>query len=164
MDQVRISIEIPREPAQVWRALFTPAVRRLWWAPRVNLKPEAGSTFIEYWRDGDGRERTSEGKVVEVRDNELLALSWRDDDWPAATTVKLELTRSKSGSTLELLHQGFEALGPSLQYNVEEYQQGWTSLLEDLRDYLAGAAVELEEPIADEADEIDNADATVEEN
>jgi hypothetical protein len=59
--------------------------------------------------------------------------------------VELKLASKRGSTNLTLVHTGFETLGPKLQFNVEEYTGGWEALLDDLRTYLEGRAVELEE-------------------
>ncbi len=159
MDEVRISVELPRGVEDAWRALFDPAARRIWWGRRVDLPEERGGGFIEYWRDGEGHERSSRGEVLELRRPELLRLSWLDDDWPEPTSVELRLEPGKQGSHLELVHSGFEKLGPKLLYNLEEYQHGWEALLDDLRTYLAGRAEELDADAADDDEPTESEDA-----
>jgi uncharacterized protein YndB with AHSA1/START domain len=145
MADIHLQVQLSRPPADVWTALFNPAARRIWWAYTIQLQPESGSPFFELWRDGEGHERISRGKVLAVKKQRLLRLSWQDDDWPAATQVELKLASKRGATNLTLTHSGFEALGPKLQYNVEEYTGGWEALLEDLRTYLEGPAEELTE-------------------
>jgi len=150
MADIQLHVQLSRPPADVWKAIFNPAARRIWWAYTIQLRPESGSTFYENWRDGDGHERVSRGKVLAAKKNRFLRLSWQDDDWPAATQVELKLASKRGTTNLTLIHSGFEALGPKLQYNVEEYTGGWEALLEDLRTYLEGPAGELEESPEDD--------------
>jgi uncharacterized protein YndB with AHSA1/START domain len=145
MADIQLQVQLSRPPADVWKALFNQAARRIWWAYGIQLLPETGSPFFEYWRDGDGHERVSRGKVLSAKKNRLLRLSWQDDDWPTATQVEFRLASKRSTTNLTLVHSGFEALGPKLQYNIEEYTSGWEALLDDLRTYLEGPAEELAE-------------------
>ncbi|OGD79416.1 MAG: hypothetical protein A2Y64_04020 [Candidatus Coatesbacteria bacterium RBG_13_66_14] len=151
MAEIHLQVQLSRPPADVWNALFYPAARRIWWAYGIQLRSESGSPFFEYWRDGEGHERVSRGKVLAVKKLRLLRLSWQDDDWPVATQVEFRLASKRGATSLNLVHSGFEALGPKLQYNVEEYTSGWDALLEDLRTYLQGPAEELAEPPEEDA-------------
>ncbi|MCX7022723.1 MAG: SRPBCC domain-containing protein [bacterium] len=150
MAEIHLQVQLSRPPADVWKALFIPAARRIWWAYSIQLQPESGSPFFEYWRDGEGHERISRGKVLSIKKQRLLRLSWQDDDWPVATQVEFRLASKRGATSLILVHSGFEVLGPKLQYNVEEYTNGWEALLEDLRTYLEGPAEELAEPLEDD--------------
>ncbi len=146
MTDIHLQVKLPRPPADVWEAIFTPAARRIWWAYNIQLRPETGTYFIEYWRDGDGHNRISKGKVLAVKTNKLIRLSWQDDDWPVATQVEIKLASRRGSTSLTLNHSGFESLGQKLQYNVEEYAGGWEALLDDLKTYLEGPMEELDRP------------------
>ncbi|HDR06190.1 MAG TPA: SRPBCC domain-containing protein [Candidatus Coatesbacteria bacterium] len=147
MAEIHLQVQLPRPPADVWKAVFSPAARQVWWAYGVQLHPQSGSHFYEFWRDGEGHNRVSRGRVLGLKKNRLLRLSWQDDDWPTATQVEIKLASRRDSTILNLAHTGFEALGPKLQYNVEEYTAGWEALLEDLRTYLEGPAEGLALPL-----------------
>ncbi|MCK4593477.1 SRPBCC domain-containing protein [bacterium] len=152
MSDIHLQIKLPRPPPDVWKAIFTPAARRIWWAYGIQLRPETDTPFIECWRDGNGHNRISKGKVLNVRMNRLIRLSWQDDDWPVATQVEIKLASKRGSTSLTLSHTGFESLGKKFQYNVEEYTGGWKALLEELKTYLEGPAEELDMPPEENAD------------
>ncbi|MCD4733501.1 SRPBCC domain-containing protein, partial [bacterium] len=137
MDTIKLDCKLPLSPAEVWIVLFSKSSRRVWWGDRVQLHPEEDSRFREYWRDSDGRDRLSKGRVLELKENALVRLSWKDDDWSEYTEVVFTLTAEDEGTRLELVHDDFLKLGPKLHYNVEEYLHGWEALFEDLTQYLA---------------------------
>lgn len=153
MNDVHLQVLLPRPPADVWRAIFNPAVRRIWWAYRMQLYPKTGSPFVEFWRDGEGHNRISKGKVLSTKKYRLVRISWQDDDWPVPTQVEIKLASRRGTTNLTLNHTGFDALGPKLHYNVEEYATGWEALLEELKTYLEGPAEELDEPAEEDGDE-----------
>jgi len=145
MDTIKLDCKLSLPPAKVWIVLFSKSSRRIWWGDRVQLHPEKDSRFREYWRDSNGRDRLSKGRMLELKKNALMRLSWKDDDWSEYTEVRITLTAEGEGTRLELVHDDFLKLGKKLHYNVEEYLHGWEALLEDLTQYLATGGEELEE-------------------
>ncbi len=145
MDTIKLDRKLSRPPQEVWITLFSKNARRVWWGDRVQLHPEENSRFREYWRDADGRDRLSKGRILALEENRLVRISWKDDDWPEYTEVVITLTAEDNGTKLELVHDGFIKLGPKLHFNVEEYLHGWEALLDDLNIYLTTGGKELEE-------------------
>lgn len=63
------------------------------------------------------------GKRFSITDN------WFDDDmaWPCDLYISFILTESGTGTLVELVHHGFEALGQQAAAQHEMYEAGWNN-------------------------------------
>jgi len=77
-------------PSVVWRALVDPVIRSGWW-PDTDLDPTAGGPFEERWPDPSGEPKPTAGRVEAASRSRSLRLRWADTDWPAQTTVTIDL-------------------------------------------------------------------------
>ncbi|MBI3998831.1 MAG: SRPBCC domain-containing protein [Armatimonadetes bacterium] len=65
------------------------------------------------------------GQVVAYDPPRLLALTWREQDWPADTLVTFRLTEEAGRTRLTVIHSGFENLPPEYRHRAfEEYEAG----------------------------------------
>jgi len=59
-----------------------------------------------------------------------LAYSWTIDKPPLTTTLTMKLLEGDGITTLDLVHSGWEQLGPEDGYVRDRHDQGWDMLLE----------------------------------
>jgi uncharacterized protein YndB with AHSA1/START domain len=86
-----------------------------------------------------GRSFQIHGRVVAYDPPRLLAMTWREADWPVDTLVTFRLTEAAGGkTTLVVIHAGFEHLPPeSRGRTAREYDVGRQRGLEALGRLLA---------------------------
>lgn len=121
---VTLDTTVAATPEDVWAALAEHAQRRRWW-PHLELDPRPGGRLVERWRDGDGREVVTAGDVLDARPPSMLRCSWRDEDWPAATELTIELRPAGEGTHVRLRHRGWELLGADAERLAAAHRQGW---------------------------------------
>ena len=145
-EPVRVTVRVERAIEDAF-ALFTRDVGS-WWpldrasfggdrASEVHFEPFEGGRFYERYTDGE--EHTG-GHVLRWEPPDLLAYTWRHDDWSAPTEVEVrffaegpELTR------VELEHRAWERLGELAEPMRDMYRNGWTTVISCYVSY-AGAA------------------------
>jgi uncharacterized protein YndB with AHSA1/START domain len=125
------SVVIAAPAHEVWRAVVEAEVRAGWWG-YLELDASVGGRFEERWTDGSGRQVLTDGLVTEVVADRLLALSWKDDSWPAATQVEMRLAEDGAKTLVRLVHTGWQAL-PDGSALAEEHRMGWRMHLDSLR-------------------------------
>jgi len=128
--QLVLSMAVAAPPTAVWQALVHPPARAAWWRDGIVLEPWPGGAFAEPWRDPDGKQQVTRGRVLIFLPPRLLELSWRDDDWPAATSVRISLSATADGCRLQLVHGGWADTAHEL---MAAHEAGWRSHLESLR-------------------------------
>jgi uncharacterized protein YndB with AHSA1/START domain len=124
----------------VWAALARPAQLANWWGDHVSLDARLGGALSERWRDAEGRESVTLGEVTALRPGELLALSWRDQDWAVGTEVRFEIEPLPDDRTrLTLTHSGWEAFPAEERDSIVfAHRSGWERHLANLREHLGG--------------------------
>ncbi|MEU4447125.1 SRPBCC domain-containing protein [Actinosynnema sp. NPDC050801] len=132
------STSIAKPAADVWRAITVAELRAGWWGD-LDLDATVGGRFEEPWTDGDGREVLTSGTVTEVVPDQLLVLSWADEDWPATTRVEVRLTENGGTTSVRLRHSGWGAL-PGGEALAAEHRAGWRLHLNNLRTYVERTA------------------------
>ena len=117
-------VEVSAAPSKVWEHLTQAEHVASWWRPGVVLETFVGGEFAEPWRDLDGNERTTRGRVQAVDPEQMLRLSWRDEGWPSLTTVTVRLVPTPRGTRVIVDHTGFEALpdGDAMRHT---HAHGW---------------------------------------
>ncbi|AUS79478.1 ATPase [Actinoalloteichus sp. AHMU CJ021] len=125
-------------PSRLWAALTSGEItRRYWFDRRVESDWTVGSVVRFY--DGDSDRVTDSGEVLEVDPTRRLVYSFRQeasDGGPAspATRVSFELRPLPGGKVrYRLVHDGLAGAE-----DVESWREGWTPILANLREYLAG--------------------------
>lgn len=121
----------------MWRALADDAFRAAWW-PDLELDVRPGGRFVERWRDRDGVEKRTRGEVLEAVPPRLLRLTWRDDDWPAATEVLVSLEPIPRGTRITLRHDGWDWLGEPGRELRPAHEEGWRAHLDALARFSGG--------------------------
>lgn len=156
-DSVSQEIEIAAPPDRVFKALTDAKQLFTWWGaePSVELstfemdarkggkylyrcKPKAGADFGEVGeqlkKQGSG-EFICHGEVLEIDPPRLLVWSWIAN-WhehpDARTTVRWELTPTKTGTRVRVTHSGLV----QEPISRKDYGQGWVGVLQLLKNFL----------------------------
>jgi hypothetical protein len=136
IEPLRLSYEIacrPEHAFEVWTTRFT-----AWWPKGHSASGDPGTTVVLEPRLG-GRifERTPDGTEIDWGEVTLwnpprrLGYLWHiARDRAEATTVELSFLDGADGTTrLEIVHSGWEALGPAGAEYREANTGGWGALL-----------------------------------
>ena len=140
-DAVVSEIEIAAPPERVFQALITRDQALIWGANdaftikvwEMDARPGGQWTFISVEK-GSGQNYEHRGEVVELDPPRVLSYSWFAN-WHAnpahRTTVRWELTPTKTGTHLKVTHNGLAQLPEACM----AYSQGWPGLLETLKKF-----------------------------
>jgi uncharacterized protein YndB with AHSA1/START domain len=144
-DTVVTEIQIAAPPQRVFQALIDREQALQWgksdafemtsW--EMDARPGGKWRFISKARTGPGAgmELDHHGEILEIDPPRLLAYSWYAS-WhenPAVrTVVRWELTPTKSGTHLKVVHSGLLPLPGA----CEGYSQGWPGLLQAIKNVL----------------------------
>ena len=123
---------------EVWRAITADERRRAWWS-YLDLDARPGGHLVERWRDAQGREMTTSGRILEVEEPHQLRCTWRDEDWPVATEIELSLHAEGETTRLRLRHGGWERLGDRGVQLRSAHREGWETHLGNLKRYVERA-------------------------
>lgn len=128
---VRRSIWIDAAPEQVWKEFESLERMRQWFGTGhelVRYEPRVGAEVETDAGDLDGEALRFVGRVVVFDPPRELTFEqdWVGHGWKAAPLVTIRLTPLDGGSLVELLHHGFEALGPDGAGNHRGFEGGWT--------------------------------------
>jgi uncharacterized protein YndB with AHSA1/START domain len=125
---IRITLEMPASPAQVFRALTDSKAIKDWSGSPGRVARKAGGRF-SMW---DG---WNTGRVLSRRPPAALAYTWRTDGWDPDikdSLVRWRLTAVRNGTRVTLVHSGL----PSLR-EYREHKGGWpTYFLKPMERYL----------------------------
>jgi len=130
-DAVELSVEIAARPATVFRCVTQSDLLSRWLQAEVRLEPRVGGDVrIDFARYGT----VVEGRVLELRTDELVVFSWgvaagpQAAEMPAGSTrVSLRLTPTAAGTRVTLRHEGI----PTAQ-GRRDHAMGWTGYLGSL--------------------------------
>lgn len=131
---VELTERIAAPPAIVWACLTGAEAVRRWFGAHMQLDARPGGGFVEAWADGE-RTVTTTGEVLRFEPPHRLDLSWRDEDWPAATLVSITLEPVGETTRLRLRHNGWDALGDGAAALAEAHRAGWRAHLRSLRQF-----------------------------
>jgi uncharacterized protein YndB with AHSA1/START domain len=127
---VRRSILIEAPARRVWQE-FTSSDRIKSWLNLGHVvhrfEPRVGGE-VEMSVEIDGEDRYYGGRVLVVEPEHELSFEsqWREPhDWPVPTFWTLRLTDLYGATQVELIHHGFERLGPEAADNLQGYEEGW---------------------------------------
>ncbi len=148
-DRLRIEVELVVPVERAWSSLTSPDAIAAWWGDHVRLVPRVGGTFREAWTNASGRAITTTGVVTKCEPPAILELTWSDDDWPTATSVRFALQQlAADRSSLSLEHCGWEVLPAERRRRlIDEHAAGWASHLQALRSYLERSSGSDQEPL-----------------
>jgi len=137
-DRITLRLPMPMGALSVWRALTGPEHIARWWGEQVRLQPRLGGRFSERWYR-EGRDKLTIGSVVAWEPPTEFAMSWSDDDWPAATELRVTLRDAETGSVMTLSHAGWRRLPANDRERlIAEHAEGWSRHLGALARYLSG--------------------------
>ncbi len=132
---IDLEVELPVDAATAWRAVTDPD-RVLGWFTNASPVGPVGSTYTLDFGDGS----IVSGEVTALEPGRRFAHRWHWDgaDDAEATLVTWTVTASAGGTTVGLVHDGWDEAG--LADAVRDDHEGyWSGYLEDLRDLLSGA-------------------------
>ena len=113
---IRISVELPVPPADVFRALTDSKAIKEWSGAPGRVAAKVGGPF----RMWDG---WNTGRVLARRAPTTLAYTWRKDSWPADTkdsVVRWRLTATRKGTRVTMVHSTL----PSA-WEYRDHKSGW---------------------------------------
>ncbi|NOH12079.1 MAG: SRPBCC domain-containing protein [Chloroflexi bacterium] len=128
---ISLNIEIHAHPEDVW-AIVGSAEGMTRWLGMTGFQPNSGAEW-EMYVTTDYGEFHFYGEVVKVEPPSEIAFTWIEHEkgkepWPTSTLVSLQLTATKDGTRVTLLHSGFEALPEKLASTEwQGHKQGWES-------------------------------------
>ncbi|HSD20847.1 MAG TPA: SRPBCC family protein [Anaeromyxobacter sp.] len=133
---------VARSPHDLWPLVGTAAGIEKWIAHVERFDAELGGGFRLTSRY-QGREIVEEGTVEELSPESRVALSWEwaGESWGAPTRVEFHIDPDPAGSSLLILHSGFDRLAPERRLAARRnYAAAWPEVLEDLRRLVAPVA------------------------
>jgi uncharacterized protein YndB with AHSA1/START domain len=155
---VRRSIFIKASPDRVWREFESHDRMTRWWGvlrePQeigkpngmelVSYAPRVGAMVEMRIKNADGLWRFGGAVTVFDPPRELtFENDWLEpsEGWLQPTYITLRLTPALDGTIVELLHHGFERIGPNGAGTHAGYEGGWGMLqLDTLRVLVEGAS------------------------
>lgn len=138
---VVVRASLGRSAAELWPLFTTPSGLSKWIAraERFDATPGGEFRFLSRYQ---GREVVEEGRIEEIAPAQRLRLSWewRGEDWGNPTTVEFTLEPRAGGTSLLLVHSGFEQITPGKAPTARRnYASGWAGVVRDLMRLLAPA-------------------------
>ncbi len=129
---IRKSIKVAR-PVE---AAFQVFVDMRWW-PRTHsyrrgqqkevlLEGRVGGRFFERYADGGEFEI---GKVLTYDPPRRVVFTWKDPEWERPTEVDVAFYPDGPHTRVELIHSGWEHVGPNAKYGAGEFGRGWDEVL-----------------------------------
>ncbi|WP_435623175.1 SRPBCC family protein [Flagellimonas sp.] len=121
----------------LWVYLTDKSKIGLWWDDRIELQPWVGGDFIEPWENDAGQTIMTQGKVLAIVPPKRLLLSWTDENWDFETIVEFNLVATSNGTTLSVVHSGFENAPKDRQKPIlDDLESGWKYLLNKLKEQI----------------------------
>jgi uncharacterized protein YndB with AHSA1/START domain len=126
----QLMLECSREHAF---AVFTDGIGE-WWP--METHSIGGTTATPRFKEGKLVEVLGDGSechwanVVEFDPPHRIVLEWKvNPDAPAATDVEVTFTELEGKTRVELVHTGWEKLGPATDESRSGYHDGWDTVL-----------------------------------
>ncbi len=139
---VQKSVRVPLDPDQAF-TLFTDRIAD-WWPLEIHslsahrlkqassgltIEPRVGGHILEACADGETRPWAT---ITAWEPGKRLTVSWYVGRPEAeATEVDIVFEPAEGGTSLNLTHSGFEALGDDAQSTRDGYNQGWVGVLSE---------------------------------
>jgi uncharacterized protein YndB with AHSA1/START domain len=124
MPQILRSIEMQAPPSVVWRWMAGQNALRMWLSPSLEIDLQVGG---EYRFFGPDNKTWVSGKVLELKPEESLILSWMEEGggWVHPKRLVITLEPTRAGTRVTLIHDGFAGIGtPDWRATVEDYRRG----------------------------------------
>jgi uncharacterized protein YndB with AHSA1/START domain len=113
--------------ATVWKALTDVKLLKEWYFPQIkHFQPKIGTAF-EFTDDGSAYKK--EWKVTNLKNNHLIAHSWKYKGYPGNSEVTFELSGSSEGTVLRLTHTGLASFPSDPHFSYHRFEQGWKMIL-----------------------------------
>ncbi|SDG51095.1 Uncharacterized conserved protein YndB, AHSA1/START domain [Pedobacter terrae] len=113
--------------AAVWKALTDIKLMKEWYFPQIQyFQPKIGTAF-RFTDDGSAYQK--EWEVTNLRNNHLIAHSWKYKGYPGNSEVTFELSVSSEGTILKLTHTGLASFPAAPQFSYHRFEQGWKMIL-----------------------------------
>jgi uncharacterized protein YndB with AHSA1/START domain len=132
MDTIRRSIIIDAPIDRVWAFLTETDKIAAWLMPNT-FQPEAGAHFTMDCPPGIGSGAPVQCSVREIRPpaagRARLVYSWEIDEPLIETVLAIDLSEKGDATRLDLVHSGWDQLGPEDGYVRDRHEQGWDMLL-----------------------------------
>jgi uncharacterized protein YndB with AHSA1/START domain len=142
-DTVITEIDIAAPPARVFQALIDRDQALQWgkgdafeitlW--QMDARPAGKWRFVSTERKESAKAFDHHGEILQIDPPRLLEYSWFaswHSDLSHPTTVRWDLTPTKSGTHLKVTHTGLAALAGAAQ----GYGGGWTGLLTQIKTFI----------------------------
>lgn len=129
-------------------ALFVDRIGE-WWPTRTHSihGEDAAEIVVEGRTDGRIFERSVDGReadwarIVAWERPARVVLEWRVDPGAAVPTeVEVRFSPEEERTRVELVHRGWERLGPGAEANRASYDSGWTAVLGHYTERAGGGA------------------------
>lgn len=137
---LRVSVDLIPPPPRAWLLLTEATHIAVWWSADVKLMPVLDGRLRDLHRSGDTFALTV-GRVTRCEAPSILEMTWAEDTWPGATRLVFHLGTRSSGTSLILMHDGWDALPAAARMRlIESYALSWSEKLALLAAYAADAA------------------------
>lgn len=94
---------------------------------RIEFPTEAGRPILEHLSSGDA---LSWGEVLEYERPHRVLIAWKPNANPnPPTELEITFTPEGEGTRVELVHRGWERLGPLAEEGRAGYDEGWELVL-----------------------------------
>jgi uncharacterized protein YndB with AHSA1/START domain len=139
---VRESVLVDASPEEAF-TFFTSRMGE-WWplelasyggerARDIFLEPRVGGRLYERFLDGD---ELQVGSVIACDPPERIVFTWFTSDWEGETEVQVTFKEVTQGTQVDLVHRGFERIGPLGGDVADKFRNGWPGVLAA---YVAGS-------------------------
>ena len=130
---------LPRAAADLWPLIATgPGLDK--WVAHVDRFDAAPGGAFRLTSRYQGRQVVEEGRIEEITPESRVALSWEwaGEGWGASTRVEFRIEPEASGSSLSVIHSGFESVAADRRLAARRnYAAAWPDVLADLRRLVA---------------------------
>ena len=133
--RIDLEVELTVDAATAWRAITDPD-RVIDWFTNASAVGPVGTVYRLDFGDGS----VVAGEVTELVPGRRFAHRWRWEgaDASETTTVTWSVAPAAGGSTIRLVHDGWDEAGLD-EAARDDHEGYWAGYLEDLRDLLSGA-------------------------
>lgn len=130
---------LPRAAADLWPLIATgPGLDK--WVAHVDRFDAAEGGAFRLTSRYQGRQVVEEGRIEEITTESRVVLSWEwaGEGWGAPTRVEFLIEPEASGSSLNVIHSGFENVAADRRLAARKnYAIAWPDVLADLRRLVA---------------------------